>query len=43
MKQKISYLKCLNTSDNDYTMVCETWSNKVLQAFDTFPKFDWEK
>ena len=40
---KISYLKCLNTSDNDYKMICETWSNKVLQAFDTFPKFDWEK
>ena len=42
-EKKISYLKCLNTSDNDYTMICETWSNKVLQAFDTFPKFDWEK
>jgi putative proteasome-type protease len=41
-EKKISYLKCLNTNDKDYTMICDTWSNKVLQAFDTFPKFDWE-
>ena len=42
-EKKISYLKCLNTNDKDYTMICDTWSNKVLQAFDTFPKFEWEK
>ena len=42
-EKKISYLKCLNTNDKDYAMICDTWSNKVLQAFDTFPKFDWEK
>ena len=42
-EKKISYLKCLNTNDKDYSMICDTWSNKVLQAFDTFPKFDWEK
>ena len=35
--------KCLNTNDRDYSMICDTWSNKVLQAFNTFPKFDWEK
>ena len=40
---KISYLKCLNTSDADYSKVCNQWSEKVLQVFDTFPKFDWEK
>ena len=40
---KISYLKCLNTSDEDYSRVCNQWSEKVLQVFDTFPKFDWEK
>ena len=40
---KISYLKCLNTSDEDYSKVCNQWSEKVLQVFDTFPKFDWEK
>ena len=43
LEKKISYLKCLNTNDKDYTMICDTWSNKVLQAFDTFPKFEWEK
>ena len=42
-EKKISYLKCLNPNDKDYAMICNTWSNKVLQAFDTFPKFDWEK
>ena len=41
-QKKISYLKCLNTSDEDYTKVCDKWSDKVLQVFDTFPKFDWE-
>ena len=40
---KISYLKCLSTSDDDYSKVCNQWSEKVLQVFDTFPKFDWEK
>tara|TARA_X000001036_G_C20476096_1_gene723690 strand:+ start:10 stop:735 length:726 start_codon:yes stop_codon:yes gene_type:complete len=42
-EKKISYLKCLNPEDKDYSMICDTWSNKVLAAFDTFPKFDWEK
>ncbi len=42
-EKKISYLKCLNTSDEDYSKVCNQWSDKVLQVFDTFPKFDWEK
>ena len=37
------YLKCLNTSDEDYKKICNQWSDKVLQVFDTFPKFDWEK
>tara|TARA_A100001015_G_scaffold252712_1_gene292459 strand:- start:248 stop:970 length:723 start_codon:yes stop_codon:yes gene_type:complete len=41
-QKKIAYLKCLNTSDEDYTKVCDKWSDKVLQVFDTFPKFDWE-
>ena len=40
---KLSYLKCLNTSDEDYKKICNQWSDKVLQVFDTFPKFDWEK
>ena len=42
-QKKISYLKCLNTTDEDYAKVCNQWSDKVLQVFDTFPKFDWEK
>ena len=41
--KKLSYLKCLNTSDEDYKKICNQWSDKVLQVFDTFPKFDWEK
>ena len=41
-QKKISYLKCLNTSDEDYSKVCDKWSDKVLQVFNTFPKFDWE-
>ena len=41
--KKISYLKCLSTTDDDYAKVCNQWSDKVLQVFDTFPKFDWEK
>ena len=42
-QKKISYLKCLNTTDEDYAKVCNQWSDKVLQVFVTFPKFDWEK
>ncbi len=42
-EKKIYYLKCMNTSDDDYAKVCNQWSDKVLQVFDTFPKFDWEK
>ena len=41
-EKKISYLKCLNITDDDYAKVCNQWSDKVLQVFDTFPKFDWE-
>ena len=41
-QKKLSYLKCLNTSDEDYKRICNKWSDKVLQVFDTFPKFDWE-
>ena len=42
-EKKISYLKCLNITDDDYAKVCNQWSDKVLQVFDTFPKFEWEK
>ena len=42
-EKKISYLKCLNPTDEDYARICNQWSDKVLQVFDTFPKFDWEK
>ena len=28
---------------NHYKKICDKWSDKVLQDFDTFPKFDWEK
>ena len=42
-EKKLSYLKCLNTHDDDYKKICNQWSDKVLQVFDTFPKFDWEK
>ena len=39
---KIASLKCLNTSDEDYSKVCNQWSDKVVKLFDTFPRFDWE-
>ena len=42
-EKKLSYIKCLNTNDEDYKKICDKWSDKVLQVFDTFPKFDWEK
>ena len=41
-QKKLSYLKCLNTNDEDYKKICNQWSDKVLQVFNTFPKFDWE-
>ena len=31
------------SNDEDYKKICDKWSDKVLQVFDTFPKFDWEK
>ena len=30
-------------TDEDYKKICNQWSDKVLQVFNTFPKFDWEK
>ena len=39
---KITSLKCLNTTDEDYAKVCNQWSDKVVKLFDTFPRFDWE-
>ena len=42
-EKKMCYLKCPNTTDDDYAKVCNQWSDKVLQDFDTFPKYDWEK
>ena len=33
----------IGVHDKEYAMICDTWSNKVLQAFNTFPKFEWEK
>ena len=39
---KIASLKCLNTSDEYYSKVCNQWSDKVVKLFDTFPRFDWE-
>ena len=40
---KISYLKCLNTTDEDYSKVCNQWSDGIFKIFDSFPRFDWEK
>ena len=37
-QKKISYLKCLNTSDEDYTKICDKWSDKVLQVFQNLIK-----
>ena len=40
---KIASKKCLNINDNEYSKVCNHWSDGIFKIFDSFPRFDWEK
>ena len=41
-ENKLASLKCLSLNDEDYSKVCNTWSEGIFKVFDTFPRFDWE-
>ena len=41
-EKKMCYLKCLNTTDDDYAKVCNQWSQGIFKIFDSFQRFDWE-
>ena len=40
--KKISYLKCLNTNDKEFSTMTNEWSEGILKVFKSFPRFDWE-
>ena len=40
---KIASQKCLNLNDEEYSKVCNQWSDVIFKIFDSFPRFDWEK
>ena len=40
---KISFSKCLNVTDSDYSKVCQKWSEGIFKIFDSFPRFKWEE
>ena len=40
---KIASQKCLNLNDEEYSKVCNQWSDGIFKIFDSFPRFDWEK
>tara|TARA_Y100001949_G_C15975874_1_gene326016 strand:- start:147 stop:872 length:726 start_codon:yes stop_codon:yes gene_type:complete len=39
---KLASIKCLNTSDEEYSKICNKWSEGIFKVFDSFPRFDWE-
>ena len=39
----LSTLECLNITDENYSKVCNQWSEGIFKVFDSFPRFDWEK
>ena len=39
----LSTLECLNVTDENYSKVCNQWSEGIFKVFDSFPRFDWEK
>ena len=41
-ENKLASLKCLSLNHEDYSKVCNTWSEGIFKVFDTFPRFDWE-
>ena len=40
---KILSRKCLNIADDEYSKVCNQWSDGIFKIFNSFPRFDWEK
>ena len=40
---KIASQKCLNLNDEEYSKVCNQWSDGIFKIFNSFPRFDWEK
>ena len=40
---KILSQKCLNIVDEEYSKVCNQWSDGIFKIFNSFPRFDWEK
>ena len=40
---KILSQKCLNITDDEYSKVCNQWSDGIFKIFNSFPRFDWEK
>ena len=40
---KIASKKCLNINDDEYSKVCNQWSDGIFKIFNSFPRFDWEK
>jgi len=40
---KILSQKCLNIADEEYSKVCNQWSDGIFKIFNSFPRFDWEK
>ena len=39
----LSTLECLNVTDENYSKVCNQWSEGIFKVFDSFPRFNWEK
>ena len=39
----IASKKCLNINDDEYSKVCNQWSDGIFKIFNSFPRFDWEK
>ena len=39
---KIASQKCLNLTDDEFSKVCNQWSNGIFKIFDSFPRFEWE-
>ena len=42
-RYKILSQKCLNIADDEYSKVCNQWSDGIFKIFNSFPRFDWEK
>ena len=40
---KILSQKCLNITDDEYSKVCNQWSDGIFKIFNSFSRFDWEK